>query len=205
MTQKDLNTEEKILEAAAQEFLEKGRAGARMQVIADSAGINKALLHYYYRSKDLLFETVFSLAIKKLLLPKITAIIEKEDDVFNLIRNIADSYIAILNANPSIPFFIIDEIQKNPHRLPQVFIKSGLPIQRVFDIVNQAIEKKQIKPIDPRQLFVNLISMSIFPLIARNMLQPVLFENDPAAYNRFLESRRKEVAGFIIDSIKLNQ
>jgi AcrR family transcriptional regulator len=65
MGEKDLNTEEKILEAAAQEFIQKGRSGARMQEIANNAGINKALLHYYYRSKDMLFESVFTIGHQK--------------------------------------------------------------------------------------------------------------------------------------------
>ena len=65
MAEKDFSTEEKILEAAAQEFIIKGKAGARMQEIANNAGINKALLHYYYRSKDKLFESVFTVVIKR--------------------------------------------------------------------------------------------------------------------------------------------
>ena len=67
MTEQDKKTEEKILDAAMEVFIQKGKAGARMQEIADEAGINKALLHYYYRSKDKLFESVFGVVVKKLI------------------------------------------------------------------------------------------------------------------------------------------
>lgn len=74
---KDLTTEQKILEAARKIFLEKGLDGARMQDIADKAGINKAMLHYYFRSKDKLFEQIF-LEVAGHFLPKIMAIFESE-------------------------------------------------------------------------------------------------------------------------------
>jgi len=202
MTDKDRNTEEKILEAAADEFIKKGKSGARMQEIANNAGINKALLHYYYRSKDLLFESVFTLVIKKLLLSKIIHVIENETDVFELIRKFSSTYIEVLNKNPHIPFFILEEINKNPGRLANAFIKAGLPVEKVFNMINEAAKRGEIRNIEPRHLIINLISMSIFPLVGRNMLQPVLFENNQAAFDGFLESRKTEVADFIIRSIQ---
>lgn len=201
MTEKDFNTEERILEAAAQEFILKGKSGARMQEIADNAGINKALLHYYYRSKDQLFESVFTLVIKKLLLTKILHILDEETDILELIRKFTATYIDVLNNNPNIPFFILEEIHKNPGRLANAFLKAGLPVEKLFDTIRQAARDGKIRPIDPRQLIVNLISLSIFPLVGRNMIQPVLFQDDPDAFDQFLESRKTEVADFIIRSI----
>lgn len=201
MTEKDFNTEERILEAAAQEFILKGKSGARMQEIADNAGINKALLHYYYRSKDQLFESVFTLVIKKLLLTKILHILDEETDVLELIRKFTATYIDVLNNNPNIPFFILEEIHKNPGRLANAFLKAGLPVEKLFDTIRRAARDGKIRPIDPRQLIVNIISLSIFPLVGRNMLQPVLFQDDPDAFDQFLESRKTEVADFIIRSI----
>ncbi len=197
-----LNTEEKILEAAAQEFIMKGKAGARMQEIADNAGINKALLHYYYRSKDLLFEAVFSTAIRRLLLPRILQVIESETDVFELIRKFTAIYLDVLNNNPNIPFFIIEEINKNPHRMANIFLKSGLPVQKVISLIEEAIEQGKIRPIEPRQIMVNLVSLSVFPFLGRNLMQSVLFSGERKAYDAFLDSRKTEVAEFIIRSIK---
>ncbi len=64
---KDKKTEDQIIEAAHKVFQEEGYAGARMQKIADTANINKGLLHYYFKSKDKLFFTIFSTAVEKML------------------------------------------------------------------------------------------------------------------------------------------
>ena len=72
-------TEKKIIAAATDIFLKKGKDGARMQEIADHAGINKALLHYYFRSKDRLFEEVFKNEIKTIVTSIIDAISETEN------------------------------------------------------------------------------------------------------------------------------
>lgn len=203
--EKEISAEEKILQAAVEEFIHKGRSGTRMQVIADKAGINKALLHYYYRSKDMLFEAVFSQVIKKLLISKVKKIIEEEKDVFDLIRSFTSLYIDVLNRNPNIPFFILDEIHRNPGRLPEAMMKSGLPIERVFEIIQNATRRGLIRDIDPRELIVNMISLCVFPLLGRNLMVPVIFGNDKVAFRNFLESRKTDVAEFIIQSIRLRK
>jgi TetR/AcrR family transcriptional regulator len=202
MKEQDYNTEEKILDAAVDEFIEHGRSGARMQEIADRAGINKALLHYYFRSKDLLFEAVFSQVIKRLLLPRLIAIIEEESDLFEMIRKFTGIYMEVLNNNPRLPFFILDEIRKNPTRLSNAILKSELPVDKLHHTVHKAIENGLIRPCDPRHIFVNLISLCVFPLLGRNLLQAVLFNNHTEDFDRFLESRKSEVAEFIIRSIQ---
>ncbi|MBN1599116.1 MAG: TetR/AcrR family transcriptional regulator [Bacteroidales bacterium] len=203
MTEQDLKTEEKILEAAMTVFIQKGKAAARMQEIADTAGINKALLHYYYRSKDKLYESVFSIVIKQLLLPKIFKILQEEEDVFALIHQFADFYVGVINKNPFIPLFVIEEINKNPNRLSNAVLNSGIPIEQVIARFQKAMDEGKIRKTDPRQILVNLISMCIFPVAARNMLLPILFNNSKTEYKKFLELRKTEVAEFIIQSIKI--
>src|ERR1700759_4757996 len=118
---KDLSTEEKILSAAKKVFLTKGMDGARMQDIADEAGINKALLHYYFRSKDKLFEQIF-LDVAGALLPRIFAILESDRGLFEKIESFCDEYISQLIETPYVPIFILNEI----HRQPQTFLKKVL-------------------------------------------------------------------------------
>lgn len=202
---KDQNTEEKILEAAMAEFVQKGKAGARMQEIADRAGINKALLHYYYRSKDKLFESVFGVVLKQLLLPKVIKILSEETDVFEIIRKFVDFYVGVLNKNQFVPLFIIEEIQKNPERLSNKFLDAGMPIDQVVLTFHTAMDNGIIRKMDPRQIIVNMISMCVFPVVAKNMIMPILFNKEKRTYNRFLESRKTEVADFIIHSIKIEK
>lgn len=111
-------------------------------------------------------------------------------------------YVDVLNKNPNIPFFILDEIHKNPEKLSAVFLNAGLPLNRVFEMIQQAREQGLIRPVDPRQIIVNMISLSVFPVVGRNIILPVIFQNDKDSFEKFLESRKTEVADFIIHSIK---
>src|SRR3954452_616752 len=110
---KDLSTEEKILNAAKKVFLTKGMDGARMQDIADEAGINKALLHYYFRSKDKLFEQIF-LKVTTSFLPKIFLILKGEDTLFEKIERFCEVYITQIIKTPYVPIFILNEINRQP-------------------------------------------------------------------------------------------
>src|SRR4029078_3015094 len=115
---KEQNTEEKILSAAKKVFLKEGMAGARMQDIADEAGINKAMLHYYFRSKEKLFETIFKeLSIE--FLPRVNAIFESDLSLFEKIEVFCSEYISRMMENPFIPLFIVNEINKQP----EIFLK----------------------------------------------------------------------------------
>src|SRR5690349_8196144 len=107
----DLNTQQKILEAAKKVFHQKGLAGARMQDIADEAGINKALLHYYFRNKDMLFEMIFKDAAANLF-PKVASIISEDLPLFEKIRKFTKEYLEVVIQNPYLPLFVLNEINK---------------------------------------------------------------------------------------------
>ncbi len=110
---KDINTEYHILEAAKKVFQSKGMDGARMQEIADEAKINKAMLHYYYRSKQLLFEAVFINAFE-LLAPQLNAILNDDSSIEKKVRNFTSNYISFIIKHPYLPSFIIQELNRNP-------------------------------------------------------------------------------------------
>ncbi len=102
---KDTSTESGILNAAKRIFQQKGMDGARMQEIADEAGINKALLHYYYRSKQLLFEAVFKSAFL-LLAPQLNKVLNDDSSLFDKIKNFTNNYISFVIKHPYLPNFI---------------------------------------------------------------------------------------------------
>src|SRR3954468_10948841 len=110
---KDLTTEEKILEAARKIFLAKGLDGARMQDIADEAGINKAMLHYYFRSKEKLFEKIFT-EVAGHFLPRIATILASENSVLEKIDTFCAEYINQVMQTPYVPIFILNEINRQP-------------------------------------------------------------------------------------------
>ncbi len=122
MKSKDISTEEKILEAAKEVFLKKGFDGARMQEIADTAGINKAMLHYYFRTKDRLFEHIFVTAISNIF-PKVGGIFISDAPFEDKIRAFIRDYLSFILQNPFLPIFILHEMSANPERLIEHFTK----------------------------------------------------------------------------------
>ena len=112
---KNINTEEKILQAANNVFQTKGMAGARMQEIADKAGINKAMLHYYYRSKQRLFEAVFNNTFS-LLAPQLNNILNDDSSIEVKVRNFTSNYIGFVIKHPYLPNFIIQELNRSEER-----------------------------------------------------------------------------------------
>ena len=196
------NTEEKILQSAETEFVEKGYDGARMQSIADRAGINKALLHYYYRTKDKLFEVVFRSAAKAFL-PKIFKILNDPDKEFETkIREFTVTYIGLIQENPHIPMFIIHELGKKDNRFLKILGEINHDLSGFKRSVQNEIEAGRIKPVEPEQLLMNLVSLCVLPVIAGPIVIQVLFAGDTERYKVALEKRKTEVADFIINALK---
>ncbi|WP_445716234.1 TetR/AcrR family transcriptional regulator [Flavobacterium sp.] len=196
------NTETEILIAAKEIFQQKGMAGARMQEIADKAKINKALLHYYYRSKQLLFEAVFKSAFS-LLAPQLNKVLNDDSDLFEKIRKFTENYVSFVIKHPYLPNFVIQELNKNPEFVQKLRSEKNFPSIEKFKLqVSDAINQGIIKPIEAEQLFINIISLNIFPFIGEPLLM-ALVNVDKESYNRILENRKTEVAEFIINSIKI--
>lgn len=200
---KDLTTEERILAAAKKIFVRDGYHGARMEDIAKEADVNKALLHYYFRSKDKLFEVIFQ-ELKSGLLPMVSHIFESDTPVFDKIKQFIASYIDLLNANPYLPLFLLNEMNKDPEKFIQNF---GI-IEKVHQVlpkfvmqIQSEIEKGILKPISPIQLMMNIISMCIMPFVGKPMMQRVM-QLDDLQYRVIMEQRKIEVAKFVIDAIK---
>ena len=196
------NTETEILIAAKEIFQQKGMAGARMQEIADKAKINKALLLYYYRSKQLLFEAVFKSAFS-LLAPQLNKVLNDDSDLFEKIRKFTENYVSFVIKHPYLPNFVIQELNKNPEFVQKLRSEKNFPSIEKFKLqVSDAINQGIIKPIEAEQLFINIISLNIFPFIGEPLLM-ALVNVDKESYNKILENRKTEVAEFIINSIKI--
>ena len=192
MSARDPGTEERILIAARTVFLHKGYYGARMQEIADEAGINKALLHYYFRSKDRLFEMIFMQAFARFV-PVVENILGGPDPLPVKISSFVDHYIDLLRTNPYLPQFILNEITRDPDGLSRLFLASGLNPESYMQQVIRSLGPGMDSGSDFRHFMVNMLSMCIFPFVARPLLSRVMFGNDEAAYEHFLDERKKEV------------
>jgi AcrR family transcriptional regulator len=201
---KDENTESQILNAAKNVFQRKGMDGSRMQEIADEAGINKAMLHYYYRSKKMLFEAVFNAAFS-LLAPQLNKILNDNNSIEEKIRNFTASYISFIIKHPYLPNFIFQELNRNPEFILKMQRNKEFPnIKKFNDQVTSEAKKGTIKPIKATQLFINILSLNIFPFIASPLLKG-LIDVDDKAFKQLMEDRKTEVADFIINSIKVQK
>ncbi len=206
MAELQQETENKILEAAEKIFVKKGMSGARMQEIADEAKINKSLLHYYYRSKEKLFGAVFKSAFKKFA-PKTIKLLSEDIPLFDKIEQFSSSYIDLITKNPSIPLFVMNELNRNPKGILTIMLETigtldQNPVEGFNKSVYKEIEKGIIKETDPRHLFVNMLSMCIFPVAGRAIIEAVEFDSNKTDYDDFLAERKLEVSKFIINSIK---
>jgi TetR/AcrR family transcriptional regulator len=198
--EKDTNAEQKILAAAKKIFTLKGLDGARMQDIADEAGINKALLHYYFRSKDKLFEVIFNEAFTRFL-PRLNHVIESDMPLFEKIEKFTGHYIDMAIENPYLPLFVLNEMNKHPE---EFFKKVWADDKPKVEILVVQIEKEKkkgaIKNIAPQQLIMNMMSLCVFPFVGKPLFKMIMHIEDEQ-YRKLMEQRKKEVAGFIIAAI----
>ncbi len=200
----DTNTEEKIIKAAKKIFLRHGMAGARMQDIADEAGINKSLLHYYFRSKEKLFSIVFQKAVKDAI-PQIVQVFATDAHLFDKIRIFVREYLEFIGKNPYLPMFIMHELSSRPKHLQELLDTIKIDIDFIAEQIQNEVDKGNIRPIKPVQLMMNILSLCVFPVIAKPMMAKFFVpDNKDDVYSQFLEERKALVAEFVINSIKIS-
>lgn len=199
-TERDQSTEARIFAAARDVFQEAGFLGARMQTIADRAGINKSMLHYYFRSKGLLFEAVFHESASRVI-PAVVEALRGEATLQDRIRTMVATYLDLLSANPHMPGFLVFELQREPARL-RAFIgaQAGALVEELRKDVERAEAAGEIRPIDPVQLIVNVIALCAFPFVARPILQEAAGLDD-RQFLRFIEDRKAQVPEFVLRAI----
>jgi TetR/AcrR family transcriptional regulator len=196
-----MTTEEKIFNAARIVFQKKGFAGTRMQEIANEANINKAMLHYFFKNKEQLFENVFMHAFSQLA-PQINDIFNSEESVFDKIKKFTSSYISFVIEHPFLPQFIIQEMNNNPEFVIR-FLNHGNrpnPATLLKQIENE-IQKGILKPIPAKQLLLDIFSMTVFPFAAQILVKGIIQIEDEE-FNLLMEERKTYIANQIINSIK---
>jgi AcrR family transcriptional regulator len=201
MSENEKLTEEKIFEAATIVFEEEGLSGARMQSIADRAGINKALLHYYFRTKDHLFEAVFTKLAKKMFM-KFNPIFENNLSLEEKIRFFFKEHITFMQQNPKLPGFILNEINHNPQRIQKLIknIEFKNLWLKIMEQHKDELYKYNITEETLPQIMTTIASLSVFPFAAKGILE-VIFENMGVDFDKFIELRKNFAAEFVIKAI----
>lgn len=208
MPDTEIDTEERILEAARAVFLRRGTAGARMREIAEEAGVNQALLHYYFRGKDALAESVFRRAARQLL-PPIVAELRSDHPLEEKAKRVISLEFHHLARNPNLPAYIISELNLHPDRAPQLWEEmvgepvdrsGGSVLEKLKQQLDEAAETGRMRRVAPEQFLVNLISLCIFPFAARPMLETVL-GMDAGEFDAFVEEREQSLPEFFLGAL----
>ena len=174
-----------------------------MQEIADRAGINKALLHYYFRSKDKLFDAVFDEAINDLF-PQLSSKFNDHDSVENVLKNVVVFYHQYLKANPFLPQFIFHEIWQHPEKLARFISEQDQMIERVTTI-SKSLKSQGNSKYMPQHFIANVLGLCIFPFLSRPILQRVFFENNEQNYNEFIDERTEMILNMLHNFIKTDK
>lgn len=192
----EISTEEKILKAARQVFIEKGFEGTRMQEIADIANLNKSMLHYYYRTKHKLFLQVFEESFKKFI-PKVGQIMLSDNDFMSKIKFFISTYIDLLLENPFLPLFIMKEITRKPEIIQNIIsIKFSEILESLNLFIDEEVEKGIIRKVNINHLIMNIVSLCIFPFIAQPMMMTI-FEVQNDEYRSMMLERKEVVFNLI--------
>ena len=190
------DTERRILEAAAKVFMMKGKLGASMQDIADEAGINRTLLHYYFRNKDKLFDTVFEKVFAQMF-PAMVGIMSSDQPFQERLEQFVEAYTKLLHENPYLPVFVFQEISINPERLAETLNRVGFNPEHIIKEFRLELNGTGLEGMDLRHLMANLMGMVLFPYIGRPLFQTIAFQDDAEAYDTFLNERKKQIPHFM--------
>ena len=207
-TDADKHTEQRILQAAHKVFTRRGTAGARMQEIAAEAGVNQALLHYYFRSKDRLAEAVFRQAASRLV-PSVLRLLSSDASLEAKVQQFVELYIDTVRQSPFLPGYILSELHHHPERLTALATAGNANPSDVVDALlrrlgtqlREGARAGRIRPIAPEQFVVNLLGLVVIPFVARPLLD-VALDFDDDAFDRFLDTRRAELPGFILNALR---
>ncbi len=200
INQKD-NTEEKVLSAARIVFLKRGYTGARMEGIAKTAGVNKALLNYYYRSKEKLFKQVFQEAFREFI-QDVIKLLGSDLPLDMKVYKIVDFYTYMLLKNPDLPIFVLSEMREGPDMLADVFLKYGnFPLDILEEQLAEAHEAGYIKRTSVYTFLMNLMSLTVFPFIVSPLMEN-LFKWDKNEFREIIMERKKVLPEMIINTFK---
>jgi AcrR family transcriptional regulator len=202
MTDSDKQTEERIFEAATEVFVEKGMDGARMQDIANQARINKALLHYYFRTKDLLFEAVFTKLAGKIF-SKFAPVFDENLTLDEKIRFFYREHLEFMKQNPRLPAFILNEINRNPARIKKII--KNINFNKFWEMLEsqhrEELKRYNITRESLPQIMSSIAALSVFPFAARGLFEGI-FESFGVDFDTYIEERKEFAPEFVLGALK---
>lgn len=189
----------RIIEAAKLMFVKKGYEATKMGDIAAEVGISRTAMHYYFRTKELLFEAIFSKLMESLL-PNLGSVMDEDTTMLEKLPKIMDLYMATIMANPSFPIFVVNELNRDPEHLYKAILKDPSriqPIVRLRQQMNEEMEKGMLNKIPLLYVINTLLGLLVFPLLARNPLTAIFMNGNDEEFNAFMKERMPFVKGIM--------
>ena len=199
----DQETRERILDAAHTVFIRKGTAGSRTQEIAAEAGVNKALVHYYFGTKAELADAIFERALSTLM-PRIFGILADPDrSIEEKVPAIVREQIDFHSARPYLAGYLISELHAQPQRIARLITRPGgrVPLDVIRKQLREGAKAGKIRQISAEQFVTNLMGLLIFPFAIRPALSELL-ALDPTRWRAFIEERRRLVPDFFMAGLR---
>lgn len=206
MSKQSSQLEEKILEVAEELFMEKGFDATSTTDIAKRVGCNQALVHYYYRTKENLFQRIF-ISKSQLILSYITPENQLQLDFQSALLQFINNYFDVLNQNRKLPFFLIKELimnekRRNTMRIQMLQTSDKLGYYAAWDtMVKEEIKKGNIGPVETMDLTLDVISLIVFTFISLPLYSD-LFQQNEEQIKEYLERRKKDVVQLIMNSLR---
>lgn len=198
----DSSTEDKIKNAARIVFHKKGFAATRTRDIAEEAGINLALLNYYFRSKKKLFDIIMLESLQGFARLIMEVFTNEQTSLDQKIETFADKHIELLLENPDIPLFVLSELRENPDLLLSKIGGMDRALQSHFiQQFNKAIKDGKIAPVHPLHFIMNMLAMTAFPFVASPLLKGIgkLSGKD---FDHLMQERKKLIPRWIKAALK---
>jgi len=195
----------RILDAADAIFVRHGVDGARMQQIADHAGVNKSLLHYYFRSKAELAEAVW-MRIASSFIPGLFQMLASDHSLEEKIDRVVDAYHTLLTRHPYVLSYIVSEASRRPALVDDFYSSERRQatrrmIDKLRAQIDERVKLKKMAPVSAEQFLVTLLSSCQFPFVARPMMMRAT-GLEPAEFMEFMERRRTELPAFLKRALK---
>lgn len=192
--------EGRIIEAAKRVFVLKGYEATKMGDIATEVGISRTAMHYYFRTKEMLFDAIFGQLIR-VLLPNIALIMEEPSTFLEKLPKIVDQYVSMMQQNPQFPIFVVNEFNRDPQHLYRTLMKDPLRIQPLMQLQRQLLDEMDRGLIRRMPLIYGvstLLSLVVFPMLARNPLTDLFLDGDKEQFDAFFEERKSLITDIMV-------
>jgi len=198
------DTEQQLFDAALTHFARHGKGGARMQAIADEAGLNKAMLHYYFRSKEQLYEAVFGYALQQFMASFDNAL-RTASSFAEALRLFIDGYITFCKRHTDAMRLLVNENLRGgslvgEHLQQLKAAAPDAPPQLMLRTIERAIASGEIRPVDANHTLLSIVSGCLFPFIARPTAE--VLHPEAAQWDAFIDTRKQHLFDLLYHGLR---